>query len=209
MNIGIVGAGIMGRVLAFTLVHLGHKVTLIDKTQASDPNTASFIAGGMISPYAEQNADDSIFLMSQDALKRWKNIASKLVSPVTIYDQGSLLLAPFQHHEDLLSYIRRAQTLKSELTLLSHTELEVLEPNLTAREFIGVQLPNEGYMDNFAMMVALENTLKQLGATWLENTKVIAIKNHCVYTINDQITFDQVFDCRGLGAKAAFDDMRS
>lgn len=209
MNIAIVGAGIMGRVLALTLMHLGHRVTLIDKTHAKDHTTASFVAGGVLSAYAETSLEDAILLMSQDALKRWKNIASRLVNPVTIYQDGTLLLAPFQEHDDLTRLIERSAALNTELTLLSHQELEALEPELPSRGLVGLHLQHEGYIDTYTMMTALENTLREKNITWLENTKVIAIKQHSVYTLSEQLPFDQVFDCRGLGAQGAFDDLRS
>lgn len=209
MNIAIVGAGIMGRVLALTLMHLGHRITLIDKTTAKDHTTASFVAGGILSSYAESALEDTIMLMSQDAIKRWRNIASRLVNPVTVYQEGSLLLAPFQEHEDLSRLLERAAAMNTELTLLSHEDLHALEPELPTRGLVGLHLQQEGYIDTFSMMTALENTLREKKITWLENTKVIAIKHHAVYTLTEQLAFDQVFDCRGLGAQGAFDDLRS
>jgi glycine oxidase len=163
----------------------------------------------MLSPYAETSLDDAILIMSQDALKRWKNITSRLVNPVTVYHEGSLLLAPFQEHEDLIALIERSSSLNMDLTLLSHQDLEELEPELPSRGLVGLLLPNEGYIDTYSMMVALENTLREKNVTWMENTKVIAIKQHVVYTLEEQLPFDQVFDCRSLGAQGAFEDLRS
>jgi glycine oxidase len=58
-------------------------------------------------------------------------------------------------------------------------------------------------------MNSIAQTLRDKHITWHENTKVVSIKKQTVYTVDQTYHFDQVFDCRGLGAKSAFEDLRA
>ncbi len=53
MRIGIVGAGIVGRLLAWHLCQAKHEVHLFTKGNIDSNDACSTIAAGMISPYAE------------------------------------------------------------------------------------------------------------------------------------------------------------
>ena len=57
-RIGIAGAGVLGRLLAWQLAHAGHQVTVFDPAAGpvpdySQPRAAGFTAAGMLSPLAE------------------------------------------------------------------------------------------------------------------------------------------------------------
>ena len=64
LNIGIVGAGIMGRMLAWRLVEQGHQVSLFDKDPIEHGAAAAYTAAGMLTPFAEiESAELLIFQM--------------------------------------------------------------------------------------------------------------------------------------------------
>ena len=61
LNIGIAGAGLLGRLLAWTLAHQGHQVSVFDPAAGPGPSfdgqgAAGFTAAGMLSPLAELDA---------------------------------------------------------------------------------------------------------------------------------------------------------
>ena len=66
-RIGIVGAGVMGRVLAWFLRRQGHQIHVFDQgqriIQSTDQNTsASANAAGMLAPYSElESAESQVF----------------------------------------------------------------------------------------------------------------------------------------------------
>lgn len=53
MRIGIGGAGLVGRLLAWRLLRSGHAVSLFDQDQGDGQQAAGFIAAAMLAPYSE------------------------------------------------------------------------------------------------------------------------------------------------------------
>ena len=53
LHIGIAGAGLAGRTLAWRLVRSGCRVSLFDSRRRDDTATASMTAAAMLSPLAE------------------------------------------------------------------------------------------------------------------------------------------------------------
>jgi glycine oxidase len=58
------------------------------------------------------------------------------------------------------------------------------------------------------LLTALAQQLDTDSVTWREKTTVTAVKPHQITTGSQCYTFDQVFDCRGLGAQADYADLR-
>jgi glycine oxidase len=210
MRIGIVGAGIVGRLLALQLLNLGYRVTLFDKTHATDHTITSNVAAGMLAPYAElETGDVEIFNLAQDAISRWQAILPQLSFQPTFRAEGSLLIAKSQETPELEHFSNRAKRLGIDLPLIEGEMITALEPDLNSQQFTAIHLPKEGYLDTAETMSAIAQTLREKRITWLENTKVMSIKKQTVYTSDQHHAFDQVFDCRGLGAKNAFENLRA
>ncbi len=53
MNIAIVGAGLLGRVVALNLINRGHTITIFEKDSKEGVTSAGFTAAGMLAPFAE------------------------------------------------------------------------------------------------------------------------------------------------------------
>ena len=53
MQIAIVGAGIMGRVLAWQLSQSGHRLSIFDRDPIHSGDAAAYTAAGMLTPYSE------------------------------------------------------------------------------------------------------------------------------------------------------------
>lgn len=210
MNIGVVGAGIVGRLLSLKLRELGYRVTLFDKTHAADHTITSNVAAGMLAPYAElETGDETVFNLAKDSIARWQDIISRLDVTPTLQAQGSLMLAKTQEAPELEQFSQRAARAGVDLKLINQDEIGQLEPDLSDQSFMGIYIPEEGYLDTAETMNAIAQTLHNKNVTWHENTKVMSIKQQTVYTSDQPHTFDQVFDCRGLGAKNAFEDLRA
>lgn len=201
MNIGIVGAGIVGRLLAWTLASQNHKITLFDKTAADDTSSASFVAAGMLAPYAElESGETKIFEISKDAVPRWQAILSKFQKPITLKQTGSLLLAKPNETTELTHFIARAKRMHISLKLIGGKSITELEPDFKGTNFTGIYLPEEAFLNTHDIMNGLANELRRLPVTWHEKTDIISIENKTVKGDTFSKQFDQVFDCRGLGA---------
>ena len=72
LNIGIAGAGLAGRTLAWRLARAGCRVSLFDSLQRNDLATASQTAAAMLSPLAELAvSDDAVFELGQRSMLLW------------------------------------------------------------------------------------------------------------------------------------------
>src|SRR5947209_19832591 len=101
-HIGIAGAGLLGRLLAWQLSGQGHRVTVFDPApDAQARGAAGWTAAGMLSPLAELECGDArVAELGLRSLDLWAGIVPQLPQPVDFRRDGSLLLA---HGADLAS----------------------------------------------------------------------------------------------------------
>ena len=78
-NIAIVGCGIVGLLISYKFLKLGHKVTIFEKEEHMGLTNCSTTAAGMLSPYCELiHSDKKIFDLGSDSIYRWKKIINEL-----------------------------------------------------------------------------------------------------------------------------------
>lgn len=255
MKAGIVGAGIMGRLLAFNLVNAGWDVSLFDQNPADDKNSecsergesvrchsdsslrsesespnkdgnvCSMVAGGLLTPISElDKAEKLIFHLGQAALDtHWPNIISQLFEPIYFQKTGTLTLAHPNDHAELGHFISRisrclqgGHSERSEeppsnyndsYQKLTQTDITQLEPEIT-KFHQGYYFPQEGHIDSQTLFYALGRYLKERGVSWYNEACVETVEPFKISVDNIAQKFDMVFDCRGLGAKSLFDDLR-
>ena len=90
LRIGIAGAGVLGRLLAWQLSRAGHAVTVFDPAAGpaapatgsltgNPAHAAGFTAAGMLSPIAElDNAGPEIARLGWRSLALWREVAEAL-----------------------------------------------------------------------------------------------------------------------------------
>ena len=78
-HIGIAGAGLAGRLLAWRLARAGLKVSLFDAKRRDDLTSASQTAAAMLSPLAELAvSDDAVFKLGQRSMQLWPQWLAQL-----------------------------------------------------------------------------------------------------------------------------------
>ena len=218
-RIGIAGAGVLGRLLAWRLSHTGQAVTVFDPApgpqapatgQLADttPHAAGFTAAGMLSPLAElDHSGPAIARLGWRSLALWRDVAQALrkqgCGAPLFAQHGSLLLA---HGADLGAARRVLARLEATPDLpapqpLDRDALAALEPALT-RDLHGWLLPNEGQVMGRDMLHALATHAP--GVDWRWNQRVETVAPHTLHT--DDGTphrVDLAIDVRGLGARPA------
>lgn len=224
-KIGIAGAGIIGRLTAFLLLEAGHTVSLFDQTARESTYSCSHAAAGMLSPYAElETAERSIFELGYDAAQQWSNILARLTPPSTsVLSSGSLLLAHPQDQAELtrlqqlfhykLSVTNSPSPQEGNGTLLNTAHaLQALEPELSSQFTTALHIHNEAHIDPCAVLSALERTLIGFpNFSWHEQHFITKITPGTLYTerpVPKKWLFDDVIDCRGLGARDDLKDLR-
>lgn len=205
MKIGIAGAGLLGRLLAVQLARQDHQVHVYDP--ADGPlarGAAGWTAAGMLSPAAElECADLNVFNLGVRSLALWAELIPGLPEPVSLTQAGSLLLA---HREDTGAARRSVSLLQGKAPAehqpqaLSTQQLHELEPDVRGPSLAWL-LPHEGHLNTVEAMSALYAAAAAAGACWHWKTPVSTASPGSLSTADGTLSFDHVFDVRGLGAR--------
>ena len=203
LNIGIAGAGLLGRLLAFTLMQRGHTVHVYDPAVGPHARgAAGWTAAGMLSPLAElESGDERVFHWGMRSLELWPQVLGQLQVPVEFHRDGSLLVA---HREDggaarrVLDLLARKAPAGQRAEPLSSDELAKLEPALRPGPQ-GWLLPGEGRIHTVLAMQSL--LASAVGVQWHWSSLVEAVVPHSLQLSERRESFDWVFDVRGLGAR--------
>ncbi len=205
MEIGIAGAGLLGRLLAFQLAGAGHSVNVFDPaTDAHARGAAGWTAAGMLSPVAElESADEGVFSLGLRSLVLWPRIVAALGTPVELRQEGSLLLA---HASDEGAALRVIELLQRKAPpghapqLLAANRLRELEPAVRGPGQAWL-LPCEGQIHAVQAMAALGAAGTERGVRWHWGTPVQRADVGELQSAGRVQTFDWVFDVRGTGAR--------
>jgi len=209
MQAGIVGSGLIGRLLAYRLIKDGWQVSLFDKGDLSGKGSAAYAAAGMLSPIAEQEStENTIYQLGKQSLNDWSLWLSCLKQKVYFQKKGTILLA---HAQDFLQLKNIAERLKSRtqsdlVKYLDQVQLQQLESELFFNQ--AYFLKGEAQVDTRALLMSLAKYLLEHGAYLNFGTYVTSITPGKIEIENDTFEFDWVFDCRGIGAQQTFSDLR-
>ena len=202
LRIGIAGAGLLGRLLAWRLSDHGHSVTVFDP--ASGPldhgNAAGWTAAGMLSPWAElESADAHVAELGVRSLALWAEVVSRLPVPVHFRREGSLLLA---HGSDLGAAQRLVNLLQGRMPrghaprALTAEQLRELEPAVHGPTHAWL-LAGEGQIHTVQAMRSLADAASRAGVSWRWGRAVGELAPGRI----EGERFDAVFDVRGVGAR--------
>ncbi len=217
-HIAIAGAGLLGRLLAWQLLHAGCKVTVFEAgsfTPGASPGlgAAAFTAAGMIAPLSEAVvADESVYRMGQFALQQWPLWLTKLPQQTTplFFQQGSLVIAHPQDTSELEQFSRELQFVLPECNSyhrVNQQQIQALEPDLHSHFAQGLYLAEEGHVHNRELLHIIGETIISLGGVIREHTPV-EVENYKISSARTAENFDLVIDCRGLGAKTQQPQLR-
>ncbi len=200
--VGIVGGGIVGRVLATTLLNRGWKVSLFESAKASDQSGCSPTAAGMLAPIAELDSGDArIAVLGEQSLELWPRLLQG--EEVFFERRGSLALALPPENEELNRLESRVHKLSPGSTIrVTRETLLALEPELDSRFSTGLHFPVEGQLDPRQCLGGLLAKIKSLQGEVRFSAQVEEIGRHSLIVAGEKLSFDWTVDCRGLSAKA-------
>jgi len=207
----VLGAGLMGRLLAWQLARAGHRVTVYEAGGADAQNSPARIAAAMLAPLAESAITEaSVVEMGRHALTRWPQLLAQLSLPVFFQQEGTLIL---WHRQDAAEARRFASQLQAtneknpalpKVQALDAAGVKHLEPSLENRFAQGLYLPGEGQLDNRQLLAALLHELQVLKVDLHWNSPRMP-QDFQPGTTGQP---DWLFDCRGLGANAQWGQLR-
>ena len=207
-SIGIAGAGLLGRLLAWQLSRAGHRVAVYDPAADAQPafdgnQAAGFTAAGMLSPLAELDTSSAdVAALGWRSIVLWRDIISTLRVPPHFRTDGSLLLA---HRSDVgsaqrvLARLAATASGTAQAQPLTLAQLAQLEPALHGAAHAWL-LPGEGQIDPVAALQALH--AEAAGVAWNWKRKVVSLTpGTLVLEDGTHHRFDLVFDVRGTGSR--------
>ncbi|MCE0723160.1 FAD-dependent oxidoreductase [Legionella resiliens] len=208
-NAAVVGAGIMGCLLALRLQKEGWIVTLFEAETSF--NNCSNAAAGLLAPMSElDKAEQVIFNLGMESVETlWTPILNQLPEPIYFRQKGSLVV---HHPQDRAEWQQFSARIVSKLSnscyqLLNEEVLRQFEPELSQFQR-AYYFPREAQLDNQTLLPVLKNHLCEQGVICRDHTFVSAVSPGRVEASKESHQFDFVFDCRGLGAKTSFPHLR-
>ncbi|MFC6281795.1 MULTISPECIES: glycine oxidase ThiO [Polaromonas] len=217
-HIGIAGAGLAGRTLAWRLARAGCRVSLFDARRRDDLATASMTAAAMLSPLAELAvSDELVFALGQRSMLLWPQWIAELAAsgtePVFFRQQGSLVVAHAPDQASLEHFTRLLQhklpdASRSQVHTLDAAALAQREPTLAGRFGGGLYLESEGQVANDQWMAALAVELDRLGVQWHEGQAVERVEARSMVCAGQTHALDMTVDARGVGSKAQWPQLR-
>ncbi|MCW9017208.1 MAG: glycine oxidase ThiO [Kangiellaceae bacterium] len=218
LKIGIVGAGIMGRLLAWQLSNAGHQITIFDKDPIEFGNAAAYTAAGMLTPYSEvESAEMLIFQMGMRSLELWPGIAKRLGSDLGFYQKGSLIVSHVNDRADLLRFNQQLNFKFNDFNLaeyadkprqIDRSQLSQLEPEIASHFSEATYLPQESWLCTKCVMRSLADQLLERRVAWYAHSEITELGENFVQLNKQRFDFNWVIDCRGLGAKRDINELR-
>lgn len=216
MQIGIAGAGLIGRLMAWQLLRTGHQVTLFDRDNMQGEAAAGRVAAAMLAPYSELvSCERDIFDWGVSSMQRWPALLQQLKEDtgheVFLQRQGSVVVAHPQDQSYLDHFNQLLRSRASDLSaihFLNQQQLADLEPDLGQHFNAATFLSEEGCLDNWGLLDALAIAIQTLGGQWHCGVNVDQVSPFVIEVDKQQQRFDLCIDSRGLGAKPQLNDLR-
>lgn len=210
MHCAIVGMGLLGRVLALSLIRTvaNSRLTCIDKAvNLYDKTSCGYAAAGMVSPLAELTVGDyRLYQQGCHSLILWQQIADYIGASNIFSPCGSLIVTPRQSVDDFYHFydrLNRFDEVREVMRVLSVNESAAIEPQLNYhslhREIL--HLPTEA-------VIRVPRFFKA-SAEVLSRDPKVEYQSRALENVSSLLTeYDVVFDTRGLGAKDDLPQLR-
>lgn len=189
MKITIVGAGVAGMTCAVEFAERGADVEVFEQSHGFGPQSCSWFAGGMLSPWCEcEHSAALVAKFGEQSIGWW----TKRV-PISA-QRGSLLVAQGRHSSELVGFSRRT----THYEWLDAAAIGELEPALENRFPRGLFFKDEAHLEPRAALRSLVDRFTSLGG-----------RIHFGVACTDESKGQHVvIDCTGWAARHELRDLR-
>ncbi len=221
MKIAIVGAGLLGRLIAWRLLSLQENklvdqslnISLFD-SDFSGANSAAKVAAAMLAPLSELVSSEACVaekgLASIELWRQWDVELKAKDIDMAFQQTGSLVVTHGNDEGDfqlflnsLYNDIQTTSISEHDIEQLNRRSLDDLEPSLAKVFQKALFLKPEGSVDNVALLNGL--------MTLLESSAIHLNEEQLPETLTKSFlaAYDQVVDCRGFSAKQQWLDAKA
>lgn len=208
-RVAVLGGGIVGLSIAWSLVGRGVQVVIVD---AELPGCSSTVAAGMISAAAElDHGEPDLWELTSRSQRRWPEFAAHLErcggGSLQLRRTGTLLAAMDQDEE---ARLERRLSLLAEVgvtaDLIDRTELRRREPGLASTVRSAAWLPNDLCVERNRALTALRTAIRRAGAEFVQGTGRLRVAEGHVVGVDVAervVTADHVVLCAGWRSGAS------
>lgn len=213
----IIGSGLIGRLTAWRLIQVGYQVAILSKDDRRGSDSAGYVAASMVAPATEAvSAEPMVKTLGLRSYALWPQWLKELSEPVIYHDTGTLVVAHKGDQAEMARFQRRASYVlePSDFQLLDRAELTQREPDLGDNFEQALLFDKEASLDNRQLYQQLGELLAN-ECEWHQTDEIgvldkAEIELLCQKYLNTKADgFDAVIDCRGNGAKANMEQLRS
>jgi glycine oxidase len=175
-GVAIIGAGVIGLSIGWTLARAGVSVTVFERDRAG--RGASFAAGGMLAATLEsEEMPAALSVLARRSLVLWPHFAREVeqASGMEVFyrGEGTILMAlDAPGREDLRRQFARLVEDGHDVRWLSCSEARALEPALAPDISGAILSPGDHQVDNRSLSAALAQAFLKAGGTLREETPV-------------------------------------
>lgn len=207
----VVGAGVLGRLLALSLTERSFKVDVFEAGAADHADGCSWVGAGMLHPFAElEHAEPVIAALGERSIELWRDLLGRLEDPVYFQQEGSLTVAHPQDWGDFERFRAAIAAKRAGVERdLGPREVAELEPELANHFHRGLFFPDEAQIEPLDLLPALHKRAASLGARFHFHQSVEQLEaRQITFAEGRTRSFDWVFDVRGMAAKSRFPKLR-
>ncbi len=209
MRIGIIGAGIIGRLLAIEFFKRKNKVTIFEMDNIFSSGSCTSTATGMLAPWSESyESSELVFKLGISSLKLWPKILETLNAKHLFVQQGTAHLSLYREKHKLENFFA--------LLKKRDIEFDAIEINNNNRkEFIGefspeysfgYYFPKEATLNPKEFILKSNDFFEKYNILFKFNNKIICYEKNKIKTAQSNIYFDLVINTMGMGAKNVFNN---
>ncbi|WP_186648362.1 FAD-dependent oxidoreductase [Fluviispira vulneris] len=208
MRVGIIGAGILGRLIAIELFKRKYKVTIFEKSDANSSGSCTTTAAGMLAPWSESyESSQLVFELGVTSLKLWPNILKTLNSTHLFKRQGTAHLTLYRERHKLEHFFEhlKKRNIHFEAIKINSENKKEFVGEFSQEYSFGYYFPQEATLNPMEFILKCNDFFKENKISFNYNHIVTFYENNKITTDQGDFYFDSVINTMGLGAKNVFE----
>lgn len=174
----IVGGGVIGHSIAYSLSKRGIYSTVIEKGRANEKATSA--AAGMLGVQSELKEDGPLFELARRSRNMFPQLQEELLDQtgidIELIQEGMLTIAKTEEETTTLKSMVEFQNCKGEQAQwLTSEGIREMEPNLSDSILGALYAPKDGQVSAYKLGTAFAKAASSLGVELLEYTEVTSL----------------------------------